>query len=157
MSKQIFMTPAQIRKATKPKPKFVAPVGLKVSQIAQFKEARSTVITIPCLPPSKNEYMRLHWGSQQRRYFKPWEAMMSSVLAHCVKHVGPVEVEIELHFPDKRERDTLNYTAFPPLMDSLKRAGLIEDDNSQICRVVNADPIIDGTRQTVIRIRRVEG
>jgi hypothetical protein len=139
---------------------------------------REITLTIPALPPSKNEYDGAHW-SKKYDMQRVWQSLVFGAAVEagvivtrtgrgpCVPTIrGPVVVEIEFHFPDRRRRDTLNYAAFPPLMDSLtppnyhgirhnkQGLGLIEDDSADVCEVRILPPIVDGTRQTVIRIAR---
>jgi hypothetical protein len=137
-------------------------------------------IIIPALPPSKNEYGRRHWATQHK--LREWWYLLVkeffSTRRYPERLKGPVDIEIEFHFPDNRLRDVQNLIGFPPLWDVLtpekvnpprriktgKRAGhvtrgtvklglgIIEEDNHKAMRIIPADPVIDGTRQTVIRI-----
>ena len=137
--RQITLTGEDVRKATKPKPRFVIP-----DEPVRYEVHGDTLyIIIPALPPSKNQYIRKHWRTQQRLWFKPWEEMMRNTVGNSIKFKGVVAVEIELHFPNKMQRDVLNLVGFPPLMDCLKDAGIIEDDNSRMCKIAIAEPVID--------------
>ncbi len=112
-------------------------------------------IELPCLPPSKNTYLRMHWASQQRYFFKPYEAWFGvHAPAGRPGIKGRVKVKIQLHFPDERNRDELNYAAFPPLMDCLQKLSVIENDSHKKCRPEVPAPIKDGTARTVIWISK---
>jgi Holliday junction resolvase RusA-like endonuclease len=142
------------------KPQFIAP-DMPITAHRGYTEDGNAkvVIRIPCLPPSKNRYTRLFWAVQQRLWFKPWERYMAKYLGGrsdlAVK--GRVQVEVKLHFPNRINRDALNYTAFPPLMDCLTRLGIIKDDNHRVCKIVVPEPVIDGKEITVITISALEG
>ena len=151
--KQERMAVEEIRKTSrKPRPSFKCN-----GAVEYFYSSGVLTITIPALPPSKNTYVRAHWRSQQSKYFKPWEKMMEGTYIEREGFREAVEVEIRLHFPDKRSRDVLNLVCFPPLMDCLKSEGIIPDDNCKVCKIVIAEPIMDKTSQTVIRIKRLNG
>ena len=129
------------------------------------------LIDIPRLPPSKNTYLGRHWATQHK-IFNTWRKVMAF---HPLRHTwqaiyGPVVVEIEFHLPNRRRVDAVpNMLGFPPLLDCLTPArvdlpgpgkrgrakfglGLIEDDCCTKCRVIAAEPVIDGAQRTIIRI-----
>jgi hypothetical protein len=112
-------------------------------------------ISFPCLPPSKNDWIRLHWASQQKRWFKRWSSWFLADYSWFVsgwRCPERVNVRIQLYFPDRHQRDKVNFICFPPLVDSLKLAKIIPDDNSSVCTVDVPEPIVNGTRRTVITI-----
>ena len=122
------------------------------------------VIDLPALPPSKNSWIRKHWRTQQRCYFKPWARWVAEPwwytpcaywrMAHPqVK--GKVKVSVQFFYPDKRRRDGQNYFGWPPLFDSLVTLGVIDDDSGEVCLL---PPIIQlGSPGTRITIEPVEG
>ena len=157
--KQQTLTIAQIKAREKQSQadRFVIPDALPTFRFDPHSAA--IVIDIQVLPPSKNQYIRKHWATQQKKWFRPWATMMALAYQQApekMKVMGKVRVRIQLHFPDSRRRDPQNYTAFPPLMDVLVNLGIIQDDNSRVCRIEVPEPICDGTARTVIAIERFE-
>lgn len=165
------MTADEVRKAGKGRApdRFVPP-----HRDIEFcmEEPDELTITIPALPPSKNRWDRLPKtkkplpvpvlaAMRRQAWYDPWHSWFGCqymAFGGGVKFEGKVEVEICFHFPDERNRDTVqNFAGYPPLMDALVRTGIIHDDGRKWCRLtVNPDPVMDGTRQTVIVIRRTE-
>ena len=125
-------------------------------KLIRFEDYHGTLVIIyPYLPPSKNKYIRSHWASQQKRFFKPWRnwfigEYVSQPLTRCFN--GPVRVTIQLFFPDNRRRDAMNYASFPPLLDTLVEAKIIEDDNSAMCDLAILPPIVDGTSTMILTV-----
>ena len=158
--KNVYMTAAEVRRADKGR--FAPPNHpIAFAYTALPPDPPVLVLTYPCLPPSKNEYMRLHWRSQQERFFTPWEQWCAWEFQYRAEPKSPVfkgavSVRIQFYFPDNRRKDQMNYSSFPPLMDVLVRAGIIEDDSHQMCAITVLPPTVDGTARTVITIRNKE-
>lgn len=185
-----YMTPEQLRAEGKGKAdehRFVPPYDEDVIWDMTWFEDDATkgvvlavlFITLPCLPPSKNKWDRSPntkpmsgkqiQAMRRQAWYDPWHNWFAGRYAMLRRKARAavtfgkqkVQVEITFHFPDERNRDTVqNYAGYPPLMDALtnKHTGIIHDDGRKWCRlVVNPDAVIDGTRQTVIRITPLDG
>jgi crossover junction endodeoxyribonuclease RusA len=105
--------------------------------------------TLP-YPPSVNTYWRhpsrgplagRHLISQEGRAYR--EAIRAHVAELKDKTVtGPVAVDIEAFFPDRRKRDLDNI--LKSLLDSLTHAGVWEDDSQIVDLRIRKGPTIAG-------------
>jgi len=92
-------------------------------------------IEILAVPPSANVWesmswthggrmkkmtIKRHWKSLLLKYGFLWKAQ-SSGYAKLVR--------VTFYFPDRRRRDSQNYSYFKPIPDGLTEAGIIRDDN----------------------------
>lgn len=89
-----------------------------------------------CLPypPSVNHYWKhtrqgRHYISKAGRQFK---SIATEICKQFDPFDGPVEIRIEIYFPDNRARDLDNLPK--GIFDSLVDAGLIKDDNKGIIK-----------------------
>lgn len=110
---------------------------------AQFDPCYNSFdLWIPLVPPSDNR--RRHWTTEAEKEFRDVVSEMASRTG-VKKHTGWVIVEIALVWENKRKRDAGN--CFKVLMDSLQRAGLIEDDAYALPRVLwvkrVGDPLLE--------------
>lgn len=106
-------------------------------------------LTLP-YPPSVNRYWRhpsrgplagRHLISQEGRDYR--EAVRAYVAEGQTKrHEGPLAVDIEAFFPDRRQRDLDNI--LKSLLDSLTHAGVWEDDSQIHDLRIRRGPMIAG-------------
>lgn len=112
-----------------------------------------------CLPypPSVNHYWKhtrqgRHYISKAGRAFK---SIATEICQQFVPFEGPVEIKIEIYFPDNRPRDLDNLPK--GIFDSLVGAGLIKDDNRKIIRKYSIEEkgVIKNGR-TILRIKSLD-
>ena len=84
------------------------------------------IITIPGIPPSLNQWSRMHWA-KAARLKKQWEqdVYFASYNTKPKQSIRYAKVTITFYFKDRRRRDMDNYTP-KFLMDGLVKAGIIE-------------------------------
>lgn len=85
-------------------------------------------IIIEDIPPSQNYLLRMHW-SKRKRIFDKWEKHIWACGKMKQEKKGYDKIRIIFYFPKGRKRDLDNYAGFQPLLNGLKVAGLIKDDN----------------------------
>lgn len=91
--------------------------------------------TIPDVPPSFNEYVRMHWSRQQKikREWEKWVwARANEKGNRCPRPLGEVTIRAVLVFDLSRRRDSDNFTATLAkfAQDGLVVAGVLEDDDA---------------------------
>ncbi len=105
-------------------------------------------------PPSINHYWRrVGRHTLISRTGREFRANVVAILARrrVVRLDGPLEIEIDLHPPDRRRRDVDN--ALKSLLDALQHGGAYADD-SQIVRLeVTKRGNVEGGK-TLVRIRK---
>ena len=106
-------------------------------------------------PPSINHYWRrVGHHTLISRTGRAFRAEVVAILARrrVLRLDGPLEIEIDLHTPDRRRRDVDN--ALKSLLDALQHGGAYADE-SQIVRleVTKRQPASGG--KTLVRIRKV--
>lgn len=113
-----------------------------------------------CLPvsmPSLNAWSRWHW-TQKRGFLNGLtDAVRLLVLEKCpsCSPLGKCEVQIVHYFRVRRRRDQDN--ACPKfLLDALRHAGLIQDDNAEACVILPPRFEVDRTAwRTEVEVRAV--
>ncbi len=84
-------------------------------------------------PPSLNLLNRMHWG-ERKRHRDLWaeEIAVAAIEAGRPKFRRPL-IQLRLYYPVQRRRDADNAIGGPGklILDGLREAGVIEDDNSQ--------------------------
>jgi hypothetical protein len=114
---------------------------------------------IPGVPPSLNEYKRMHWGEQERRR-KAFQQMVWAVLNEkgnrCPRGLERIVVRAVLTFPVDRRRDSDNYGAVLAkwVQDVLVREGVIPDDTADRCTFYPPGIITGETEHTFLVIER---
>jgi len=86
-------------------------------------------ITIPEIPPSLNQILRMHYHERDREN-KKWASLILYFDNRRKKRepLKKVQVTITYFFPDARRRDTDNFSG-KFILDGLVNAGIIEDDS----------------------------
>jgi len=85
-------------------------------------------IVIEKIPPSQNYLLRMHW-SKRKKIFDRWEKYIWACGKIKQTNQRYNKIKIIFYFPKGRRRDLDNYAGFQPLLNGLKTAGLIKDDN----------------------------
>lgn len=86
-----------------------------------------TVLFVPILPLSLNEWSRGHWSMRHRERDRWREAVGAVILrSRPLPILGPVRVCLTFYWIDRRRRDSDNVAKHP--LDSLVHHGLIRDD-----------------------------
>jgi crossover junction endodeoxyribonuclease RusA len=97
------------------------------------KREDGVFLVIPVIHPSVNVWKDWHWAKRDRYLRELTENITWLVLAKKLPLTRKATVEITYFFPDRRRRDTNNYTP-KFLLDALVYAGLILDDNAKEIR-----------------------
>lgn len=97
------------------------------------KREDGVFLVIPEIHPSVNVWKGWHWAKRGRYLRELTENITWLVLARKLPLTRNAIVEITYFFPDRRRRDTNNYTP-KFLLDALVYAGLILDDNAKEIR-----------------------
>lgn len=113
------------------------------------------VCTIPSLPPSLNEWSRMHWA--QRRLLRDdfqrelW-AVLNEKGNRCPRGLERIEVRAVLTFGKKRRRDSDNFGAVLAkwTQDVLVREGVIPDDTADRCTFYPPGIVIGEEEGTLI-------
>jgi len=110
-------------------------------------------LEIPDIPPSLNEWTRMHWTKQHQVKIEwAWTVLACAMTAKTGKpHFKMATVKITYYFTKKRRRDTDNY-APKFLLDALVQAGIIQDDRDDWVKV-SWDFASGPTKKTIIEIR----
>lgn len=119
-------------------------------------------LIIPELPPSLNEYLRLHWTAR-RRLGETWDWLVrvAALEAGGARSTSPpafARVTITLCYPTRqRVRDLDNATGgIKATLDSLRHNRLIVDDNPTAIELVVRQVVTPKLAQTVIEIEELE-
>ncbi len=116
-------------------------------------------ITLKGTPKSLNEYVGKNGGNAYRKDKAMWTQIVYFAARAC-KDRPPepyklADVEIMYYFPDRRARDPDNYCG-KLLMDGLKKAGVIEDDDMAHIRLHVAGDCDRKQPRTVITVKEAE-
>jgi len=127
---------ADISRPRKPKRTgFVPPDARIFFEVAVPEQLK---ITIPCCPPSKNDYGCREGHDTHKKWFAPWTRWFCD---QARRHAnawglrifpGKVTIAMTVHYPRNGRRDRLNVLAFPPLMDALVTSGILTDDSDDV-------------------------
>lgn len=122
------------------------------------KEPAVILIQIDRLPPSLNQYIRMHWREREKLHklfdslvYYEWLRHKKFVFTH------PVRIVYLLSFPDtqKRYRDRDNYVGgTKSLTDALKRTFIFRDDSDWVKDIQVRFTV--GKERTVIMIAEDE-
>lgn len=117
--------------------------------------AGAYVCTIPALPPSLNEWSRMHWA-YRRRLKDDFQQQLWAVLNEkgnrCPRGLERIEVRAVLTFPEKRRRDADNFGAvlWKWACDVLVREGVIPDDTPEHVLCHSPGMVVGPEAQTMI-------
>ena len=111
-------------------------------------------LQIPFLPPSLNEWKQWHWAKQGAYKRELTKAISGLKLAMKLPLFERARVQVVYYFPDDRDRDKDNYSG-KYLLDALRNAGVITDDNSKVLGLPEPEFEVDRVRpRTEIFVRR---
>lgn len=99
-------------------------------------------ICIPTLPPSLNEWSRKHWRVRHRAVEEMTNNLRLLALAVNMPKIERAEVRLVYYFRDRRRRDPDNY-AGKFILDGLRKAGIISDDNAGVLRLPQPEFMVD--------------
>jgi len=103
---------------------------------------KEVLITLPWLPPSLNEWSRQHWATRHRQVTALAMELAAIKVAYRVPRFERVRVRIIYYFRDSRPRDADNY-APKFLLDGLRQAGIIADDNHKVLQLETPEFRVD--------------
>ena len=116
-------------------------------------------IIIPGIPPSLNEWSRMHWA-KAARLKKQWEHDVY-YCAYSVRPKTPIKfakVKITYFFKTNRHRDIVDNYSPKFLMDGIVKAGVLVDDRTEYVGIPELVPDFDKDNPRVeIEIEEVEG
>ena len=109
-------------------------------------------ITIPEIPPSLNQILRMHYHKRDAAN-KRWAGLvgMFDNRKKRDKPISRAQVCITYYFPDARRRDSDNY-AGKFLLDGLVNAGVIEDDSFDHVELLLVGKVDREDPRTVIEV-----
>lgn len=88
-------------------------------------------ISIPLKPPSLNLWVHLHWRTRKDIMDEWAKAIWALCNEQHIPRMERIKLDATVYFKDNRRRDYDNYgTVFKLTLDSLKRIGIIPDDNT---------------------------
>ncbi len=99
-------------------------------------------ICIPETPTSLNAWSRKHWSARHRAVQEMTDNLRILALAHGLPTIAKAEVRIAYYFTTSRRRDPDNY-AGKFILDGLRKAGIIRDDNAGLIRLPQPEFRID--------------
>jgi len=119
--------------------------GVKWEARVEGKSPLSVWLCIPALPPSLNEWSRQHWRVRHRAV----EEMTDTLRLLAIEAGSPkferAEVQLVYYFKHQRRRDPDNYVP-KFVLDGLRKAGIIADDNAEVLRLPQPEFRVDRAR-----------
>lgn len=114
-------------------------------------------IIIPKLPPSLNEWSRKHWRVRHREVTEMTANLQALVAVKKLPRFTKATVQLVYYFRDGRHRDPDNYVP-KFLLDGLRKAKIISDDNSTVLRLPQPEFRVNRERpRTEVFISEWEG
>lgn len=117
------------------------------------------IFKAPNEPLSENKSRTIHWATRKRR-LDPWKeaafvAMRNALLATHDHKPVPVVIQVILPFRTAQRRDPHNYTGtnVKAIVDGLRLAGLVPDDNARWVTVSDPRESIQRDRGTPLVVR----
>ncbi|MTI83462.1 MAG: hypothetical protein FH756_06040 [Firmicutes bacterium] len=107
-----------------------------------------TVITIPGELPSLNVWKQWHWAKYQEKLQELSNNLKLTALAFKVRKFHRPRVQVVYYFRTKRRRDPDNY-APKFILDALRYAGVIAEDNSEILELLPVEFEVDSVSPRV--------
>lgn len=109
-------------------------------------------IIIPDVPPSLNVWQRMHWR-KRGRLTRRFGDLLVACGARDVPEATGQKRKVSIIEYRKRMLDKDNlYGGVKPLVDAIKRLGLVVDDNEAWCELVVEQARALGVPQTVIKV-----
>jgi hypothetical protein len=105
-----------------------------------------TVHEVPKGPNARGGLFRMHWAAR-RKYFDKWSWLIRIEAGAAHLCAGEMKSIVNIHQVRKRSLDTDNlYASCKPILDSLRKLGLIFDDNPKWCELKVTQEIGKSTR-----------
>lgn len=109
------------------------------------REGEALIIVIPALPPSMNEWLRMHWAARKRQ-INALSGHLRILAAACqIPKYTECQVQIRYYFRTNRRRDADNY-AGKLILDALRYADILTDDNADLIRLPEPQLDVDGMK-----------
>jgi Holliday junction resolvase RusA-like endonuclease len=102
-------------------------------------------ISIPDVPPSLNEWSRQHWSERDRRVEEMSTDLTRLRLVFQIPRMEKPRVQLVYYFATRRHRDPDNYCG-KFLLDGLRHAGVIVDDNAEVLQLPQPEFKVDRER-----------
>jgi crossover junction endodeoxyribonuclease RusA len=102
-------------------------------------------LCIPALPPSLNVWSRKHWRIRHAQVKALTTNLLGLRLENGLPKVERPRVQLVYYFRDNRKRDPDNY-AGKFILDGLRHAGIIADDNAGVLRLPQPEFQVDKQR-----------
>jgi Holliday junction resolvase RusA-like endonuclease len=99
-------------------------------------------ISIPELPPTLNEWSRQHWSVRSSEVARLSSDLTMLRLKYKIPITARPRVQVVYYFSMKRRRDPDGYTP-KFLLDGLRYAGIISDDNADVLQLPQPEFRID--------------
>jgi Holliday junction resolvase RusA-like endonuclease len=107
---------------------------------------REVWICVPEEMPSVNRMTREHRMAAWRRLTK-WTANMQTLkTVHRLPRFEKAEVRVVHYFKTNRRRDMDNYSSPKELLDAMRKAGILADDNADVLRLLPVEFQVDKER-----------
>lgn len=112
-------------------------------------------LTIPAVPPTLNNMLRLHW-SKRHRLMGDWKVLLLEALGRrrFPPARGPRRVVIRVTRGCRQDPDNRAFNA-KLILDNLKKLRLIEDDRPSLLEL-QVEEQYGRRRQTIIEILEIE-
>ena len=97
------------------------------------------------IPPSANKFNNLHWA-EKAKIKQDWEWLIfqeATEMRLFNRKLTSVEILVQIYFADQRRRDFDNYMAFKGILDGLKKARVIIDDNYKVVKRLSYEFYVD--------------
>jgi len=98
-------------------------------------------INLP-IPPSLNKWSRRHWSERSRQVTELSAALSRLRIAFRIPKVERPRVQLIYYFATNRRRDPDNYMG-KMILDSLRHAEIIADDNSKVLQLPQPEFRVD--------------
>lgn len=112
---------------------------------ASIEPDGSVSLTIPGDPVSLNQWARQHWAKTRKMLLKMTAEMQILKSMHGLPCFDKAEVRIVYYFRTNRRRDQDNYTP-KQLLDAMRKAGILADDNADVLRLLPVEFQVDKER-----------
>jgi Holliday junction resolvase RusA-like endonuclease len=124
---------------------------------ASIEPDGSVWLTIPGDPVSLNQWTRQHWAKTRKMLLKMTAEMQILKSMHRLPCFDKAEVRIVYYFRTNRRRDQDNY-APKQLLDSMRKADILADDNAEVLRLLPVELRVDKERpRTEVFVREWVG
>lgn len=124
-------------------------VWTKIRQVpptARALDGGAWLITVPNLPPSLNEWQRMHWTKRYQETKELCLSIWGLAQQNRIPRFEHAECACRYFFPIARVRDSPNYHYWKSLWDALVRAGILRADDIRHLHVSEPALLVDRER-----------